>query len=185
MNRAEALQKLVKHLTNELVISHAGYSCSELYNTKDRPQNIYMSGGMGLAAPIALGMSMAMPDRKVIVFDGDGGLLMGLGTLATIAAEAPANLVHIAWDNGQWAATGGQIIATSRGTSLAKVAEGAGITNSFEVTDLERFEEIILRALAEDGPWFICAKITETRPKRSVPFDIDANVIRFLEKGLA
>ena len=185
MNRPEALQKLVKHFTNELVISHAGYSSSELYNAKDRPQNIYMSGGMGLAAPIALGMSLAVPDRKVIVFDGDGGLLMGLGTLATIAVEAPSNLVYIVWDNGEWASTGGQIIATSHGTSLAKVAEGAGIKNSFEVTDLEHLEEVFICAIKEAGPWFICAKITETRPKRSVPFDIDANVIRFLENGLA
>ena len=184
MKRLEGSRILSKHLTDELVIAALGFGAPDLYAAKDRPQNIYMQGGMSLAAPIGLGMALTVPDRKVVIVDGDGGLLMGLGILATIAMEAPRNLVHLVWDNGQWATTGGQSLATSQGTSLTKIAHGAGIEKSFQVEDLETLEKTIVRALREEGPWFICAKVQETGPSKGAPFDIDINVIRFLDQGL-
>ena len=184
MNRLDGSRILAKHLTNELVIAALGFGALDLYAAKDRPQNIYMQGGMSLAAPIGLGMALAVPDRKVIIVDGDGGLLMGLGALATIAMEAPRNLVHLVWDNGQWATTGGQSLATSQVTSLAKIAEGAGIEKSCQVEDLEGLDQAIVTALREEGPWFICAKVQETGPSPGAPFDVDVNVVRFLDQGL-
>ena len=101
-------------------------------------------------------------DEKIISLDGDGSLLMNLGTLATINRENPKNLIVLVYDNEMWGQTGRQATHTSTGTELVDVAQGCGIEKTELVDDLESLSEVFDRALTEDGPWFIVAKIEET-----------------------
>jgi thiamine pyrophosphate-dependent acetolactate synthase large subunit-like protein len=121
---------------------------------------------MGLASSIGLGLAMARPDLKVIVYDGDGSLLMNLGALTTIASRQPKNLIHIVWDNRCYGITGGQPTATAYHTDLAKMAEGAGYPNVERVETLAAFRKVADRALTEPGPWFLDC-VMEEKPVKS------------------
>lgn len=109
-----------------LLISNIGYPSRELFSVKDRPENFYMLGSMGLASSIGLGLALARPERKVMVLDGDGSVLMNLGTLATIAHHAPRNYLLVILDNCCYGSTGSQPTCTSLGTDLAAMAIAAG-----------------------------------------------------------
>ena len=107
MNRFELTQRLVAKLKNdEAVIGGIGNTNFDLWASGRRPQNFYMLGSMGLACPIALGVAIAQPKRKVVAIEGDGSLLMQLGSLATIAAVKPANLTIVVMDNSVYQITG-------------------------------------------------------------------------------
>ena len=109
MNRFDLTSRLVAKLKNEeAVIGGIGNSNFDLWRSGRRPQNFYMLGSMGLAAPIALGVALAQPKRRVIALEGDGSILMQLGALATIANLNPKNLVIVVWDNGMYQITGSQ-----------------------------------------------------------------------------
>lgn len=180
MNRFEATRFLVQRLGDEAVVANLGTNSIDLHNAADRPQNLYLRGGMGLTASIGLGVALAQPQRKVFVLDGDGSLLMNMGVLATIADQAPANLVHIVFDNEQWGETGHQPSHTARVTDLAAVAQGAGIRKVKLVRELEDFQQALLQALQEDGPWCIVAKVEETgRSRRPAMASGEVNVARF------
>jgi phosphonopyruvate decarboxylase len=105
---AEVMATLRDVLTDELVVSTTGYTSRWLFHGLDRPGNFYMQGSMGHAISIGLGVSVAQPDRRVFVIDGDGACLMHLGALGSVGQQAPPNLVHIVLDNGQYESTGGQ-----------------------------------------------------------------------------
>ncbi len=124
-----------------------------------RPQNFYMLGSMGLAVPIALGVALAQPRRRVIALEGDGSILMQLGVLATVATLQPRNLVIVVMDNGVYQITGSQLTATAHKTDIAAVARGAGLAQSVWAADEDDFDQLATRALAEDGPFLIAAKI--------------------------
>ncbi|MCY4448432.1 MAG: thiamine pyrophosphate-dependent enzyme, partial [Chloroflexi bacterium] len=169
MLRREGIAALVRRLDNEPVIANLGPATFDLYAAGDRDANLYTWGAMGLASSVALGVALAAPDRKVFVTDGDGSLLMNLGSLATIARQAPPNLVHIVWDNRMWYETGGQPTHTSTGTDLAGIALAAGIRNVARAGTVEAFEEALDRAIREPGPWFIHVDIEETGEPRQRP----------------
>lgn len=167
MKRHEAIKLVLDQLTDELVIIANGYPSRDAFNAKDRPQNFYMIGSMGLASSIALGLALAQPQRKVIVFDGDGNLLMSLGMLAQIASAKPANLVHIVFDNETYGSTGSQQTVSSS-VNLAKMAEAAGYAVS-ELVDTRKYELGIMkdellkklqRVMNEAGPTFLLIKVS-------------------------
>lgn len=110
-----------------LLICNIGYPSRELYSILDRPENFYMLGSMGLASSIGLGLALARPERKVIVLDGDGSVLMNLGTLATVAGFAPPNYQLIILDNCAYGSTGCQLTCTARATDLVAVARACGV----------------------------------------------------------
>lgn len=110
-----------------LLVCNIGFPSRELYAIRDRPENFYMLGSMGLASSIGLGLALARPDRRVIGLDGDGSVLMNLGTLATIAATAPENYLLVILDNCCYGSTGSQPTCTHLGTDLAAMAEAAGV----------------------------------------------------------
>lgn len=179
MLRRDGIEALNRRLENEPVIANLGGATFELYASGERDANFYTFGAMGLASSIGLGVALAAPDRKVFVHDGDGSLLMNLGSLATIARQAPVNLVHIVWDNHMWAETGGQPTHTATGTDLAGIARASGIPRVTSVETLEDFEEAIDQALREDGPWCI---VCETEEGGKVPRPVappDENLLRF------
>lgn len=177
MNRSDLTRRLVAKLnTEEAVIGGIGNTHFDLWASGQRPQNFYMLGSMGLAAPIAFGVAMAQPERQVFALEGDGSLLMQLGALGTIAVANQKNLAIIVFDNGVYQITGSQPTLTSYGTDLVAVAKGTGLAQSTWAADEAHFEQLVDRALKEDGPWFIAAR-TDDKPPAGVT-ERDAAKIR-------
>ncbi|MGQ0549181.1 MAG: thiamine pyrophosphate-dependent enzyme [Armatimonadota bacterium] len=159
MIRLDAIRGLAGLLGTQPVLANLGGNTYDLFAAGDRPQNFYMWGAMGSVSSIGLGLALARPDLRVIVLDGDGSLLMNLGSLATISALRPPNLIHIVFDNNMYETTGGQATHTARGVSLAAIARGAGLAQVREVSDLPSFTDAAQAALDEGGPWFIVAVV--------------------------
>jgi thiamine pyrophosphate-dependent acetolactate synthase large subunit-like protein len=171
MSRLDLTRRLVDRLTHgEIVVAGIGNANFDLFAAGPRPENFYMLGSMSLAVPIALGVALAQPSRRVFVIEGDGSVLMSLGALATVAMVAPQNLTVIVWDNGTYQITGGQTAATAEATDLVAVARGAGIVQSEWARDEAEFERLIGEALAGRGPCFIGALVNQepgaARPER-------------------
>jgi len=171
MSRAELTRRLVAHLHHEeAVIGGIGFANFELWGAGQRPQNFYMLGSMGLAVPIALGVALAQPSRRVVALEGDGSILMQLGALATVAGLAPKNLIIVIQDNGAYQITGGQPTAASV-ADLVAVARASGLAQSAWAADEGDFEEMVVRALREDGPWVIGTRIDNARPEATTERD--------------
>lgn len=153
MQRIEAIRKICKYLDDELVICNIGFPSRELYHVKDSPTHFYMLGSMGMASSIGLGLSLAQ-DRKVVVLDGDGSVLMNLGSLVTIYNQNPKNLVLVVVDNECYGSTGSQCTYSST-TNLKKVAEAIGFRKTFFFTDKIDFQGV----LDAEGPVFVHLKV--------------------------
>lgn len=147
MKRYDALKEILKNVHDELIICNIGFPSKELYSLKERDQNFYMMGSMGLASSIALGLALAQPDKKVWCIDGDGSILMNLGSLSTIGQYTPPNLILIIIDNGCYGSTGNQKTHTCNKTQLEIIAKGAG----FESIHLIEGKEEILPKLETLG----------------------------------
>jgi thiamine pyrophosphate-dependent acetolactate synthase large subunit-like protein len=172
MNRTDLTKRLVAKLhREEAVVGGIGNTNFDLWAAGHRPQNFYMLGSMGLACPIALGVAIAQPARKVIALEGDGSLLMQLGCLTTIATRRPQNLVIVAMDNGCYQITGAQPTATAAVADLVAIARGAGIEKSAWAADENDFEQLLEKALAEDGPTFIGVRIDDKPPAATTERD--------------
>lgn len=170
MNRFDLTSRIVAALKNEeAIIGGIGNSNFDLWSAGHRPQNFYMLGSMGLAVPIALGVALTQPRRRVIALEGDGSILMQLGSLATVANLNPPNLVIVVWDNAMYQITGAQPTATAGGADLVEFARAAGIARSGWATDENDFERLVEQALGEHGPWFIAARIDSLAPKQQTP----------------
>jgi phosphonopyruvate decarboxylase len=130
------------------------------------PQRDVSPSVMGKACSFALGVCLAQPDTKVIVFDGDGSLLMNLGTLVTIGNKQPKNLYHFVLENGMYATTGGQPIPGQDTISFTSMARSAGYAAAYDFDNLEDFATQIERVLNEAGPVLICVK---TSPNPRLP----------------
>jgi thiamine pyrophosphate-dependent acetolactate synthase large subunit-like protein len=162
MNRFDLTQRLVARLNEgEAVVGGIGNTNFDLWASGQRPQNFYMLGSMGLACPIALGLALAQPSRKVIALEGDGSLLMQLGCLSTIAMVNPSNLTIIVMDNGCYQITGAQRTATAYETDLVAIARGCGLAESRWAADEAMFESLLDRALAQGGPSLVAARIDD------------------------
>jgi thiamine pyrophosphate-dependent acetolactate synthase large subunit-like protein len=185
MNRSDLTRRLVAKLhKEEAVIGGIGHTNFDLWASGQRPQNFYMLGSMGLAAPIALGVALAQPARQVFALEGDGSLLMQLGALGTIAAANPKNLAIIVFDNGVYQITGSQPTLTSQGTDLVAVAHATGLAQSAWAADEEHFEELVDRALAGNGPVFIAARTDNKPPAGATERDAAKIRSRFMQ-GMA
>ena len=140
MKRFDAIKRIVESLSNELIVCNIGAPSRELFNIKDRDENFYMLGSMGLVSSIAFGIALSNPTRKVWCIDGDGSLLMNLGSLSTIANNQPNNLTLIVIDNGTYGSTGDQYTYTSKKTKLEVIAKGAGFDS---INVIKNEEEIV------------------------------------------
>ena len=164
MNRFDLTKRLVGKLRNEeAVVGGIGNNNFDLWAAGQRPQNFYMLASMGLAGPIALGVAIAQPQRRVFAIEGDGSLLMQLGFLATVARQGQKNFSMILMDNAVYQSTGSQRTATAFGADLVAIAQGCGIAQSSWAADEGEFEQLVERSLTEDGPWFIAARIDATK----------------------
>lgn len=167
MKRSEAIDIIIKCLKgDELIISANGMISRELFSTKDSKHNFYMLGSMGLASSIGFGLAFLVPSRKVLIIDGDGNILMNLGSLATIGHFSPENLLHIVLDNKMYASTGGQV--TVSGTvRLEDIAVAAGYHKAVKVHSVEGLREAVSLFASSGGPFFILVKIE--RGEQEVP----------------
>ena len=159
-SRSRAIGAVLALLTNELVVVCNGFPSREAHALRDRPENFYMIGSMGLAPAIGLGVALAQPGRKVVVLDGDGNVLMGMGTLATVGALKPKNFIHIVYDNEVYGSTGSQP-TISQSVRLDQVAKAAGYRNVERVRELDDLVYEAQTMLKEDGPSFLLVKVSE------------------------
>jgi thiamine pyrophosphate-dependent acetolactate synthase large subunit-like protein len=143
------------------VVGGIGNTNFDLWAAGHRPQNFYMLGSMGLAFPIALGVALAQPKRRVFALEGDGSLLMQIGCLSTIATLKPKNLTMVVMDNGIYQITGAQPTPASTVADLVAVAVGCGLTNSAWAADEEDFERLVDQSISAAGPTLIGVRIDD------------------------
>lgn len=162
MNRFDLTSRLIGKLKHEeAVIGGIGNTNFDLWAAGHRPQNFYMLGSMGLAFPIALGVALAQPDRRVFALEGDGSLLMQLGALSTIATLKPKNLIMVVMDNGIYQITGAQPTPAASVADIVAVAIGSGLANSAWAADEEDFERLVDAAMSATEPSLIAVRIDD------------------------
>ena len=135
MARYEAIYEIMEYIDDELVVCNIGFPSRELYEINDRPQNFYMIGSMGLASSIGFGLAVAKPNEDIVVIDGDGSLLMNMGSLVTVFANNPSNLTWIVIDNGAYGSTGNQD-TYAQAIDLVDIAKSVGFKNSYFFDDI-------------------------------------------------
>ena len=184
MNRLELTRRLIALLKgDEAVIGGIGNTNFDLWAAGQRPQNFYMLGSMGLAFPIALGVAIAQPQRRVIALEGDGSLLMQLGCLSTIAALGPSNLTLIVMDNGIYQITGGQPTPAAARSDVVAIAQGCGLAASAWAVDEEDFARRSAAALAADQPTLIAVRIDDS-PGVGKPVRDPAQIRERFKRGI-
>jgi len=181
MERARCLEMIYPELTDTLVVTIMGASAQELYNLGHRENFFYLQHAMGLASSIGLGLAMHLPAERVVVLDGDGSVLMNLGTFATLARYRPRNLIHIVFDNGSLLSTGGFDSHTTSGiTDIAAIARGAGIEHVAAVDTAVGFGEAFIAALERNDLSVIVAKVAAIGPEHyGMDLQLPENAFRF------
>ena len=164
MLRIDALNAIYSRLDDRIVVTIMGAVAAELQSIGHRPNFFYLQHAMGLASSLGLGIALSRPERQVIVFDGDGSILMNLGGLTTLARYRPRNLVHVVFDNESLLSVGGFPTATSTGTDLAGIAAAAGVPRTATVRTLEAFTQAFDEALAAGDLTTIVAKVEAVGP---------------------
>jgi len=158
MKRYDAIHALVQMLHgNELLISSNGMISRELITVRDSPQNFYMIGSMGLASSIGLGLAISLPNAQIVVIEGDGNVLMNMGSIATIGHLAPKNLLQVVLDNECHDSTGGQP-TVSNTARLEEVARASGYRVAARATTKAELGKVVSQSLGE-GPAFILVKV--------------------------
>ena len=158
MIEKNAIEEIVKIIKKKIIISANGFISRNLYNVEDSNANFYMIRSMGLASSIGLGVALKNPRKKIFVFDGDGNILMNLGSLTTIGSLKPKNLIHIIFDNSKHASTGGQPTNT-KFIKIENIAKECGYRFTFKVENKEEIKNIVRKAKKLTGPIMILIKI--------------------------
>jgi phosphonopyruvate decarboxylase len=162
MKRDECFRVLARHITDEAVV--ATYSSAvEWVKINPRPLNYLSIGAMGLDSSHGLGLALGRPDRRVVVLQGDGSLLMNLGSLVTIGAVAPKNLVHFVAQNETYEANGGHPLPLPK-VDFAGLARAAGYAACYDFSDLAAFTQQVAHVLEEDGPVFATLHVEPSQP---------------------
>jgi len=155
--RKEAITIAVEKINNQPIVSANGFISRDLFEVCDKNSNFYMIGSMGLASSIGLGVALKNTKKTIFVFDGDGNILMNLGSLITIGITKPKNLVHIVFDNSSHESTGGQPTATNK-IQLSKIAKSANY-KVFQVKTKNQLVKIFQKIKLVSGPIMIIVKI--------------------------
>ncbi len=161
MIRKEAIQITAKMCKNYPIVSANGYISRDLFETWEKPSNFYMIGSMGLASSIALGVALKKPKKRVFVFDGDGNILMNLGSLATIGKVSPKNLIHVIFDNSIHESTGGQPTHSSV-VNIEKIAQSCGYT-VYKTNSKIKLRGILRNIIKVRGPIMILIKVDASK----------------------
>jgi sulfopyruvate decarboxylase subunit beta len=168
MQRLECLRAIYKELESCVVVTIMGAVAAELQSLGHRPNFFYLQHAMGLASSTGLGLALSVPNQKVVVIDGDGSLLMNLGTLSTLARYRPANMIEVIFDNESLLSVGGFPTATSTGTDLADISRAAGIPRSSTVRTVDEFSAAFSGAMHTAELSTIVAKVEAVGPTRYV-----------------
>jgi thiamine pyrophosphate-dependent acetolactate synthase large subunit-like protein len=172
LRRREVVARLVEDRGGLLVVGGLGAPSWDLTAAGDDPCNFPLWGAMGGAAMVGLGLALAQPARRVLVITGDGEMLMALGSLATVAAQAPRNFAIVVLDNERYGETGMQATHTAWGVDLAAVAAGAGLPVAETVTETAELDAAIAKVRTAPGPVFVTVKVrAETLPLVLPPRD--------------
>jgi len=161
LNCREAIKTITELLEDHLVVCANGIISRETFTARDRVENFYMIGSMGLASSIGLGLALTKQSRKVVIFDGDGNLLMNLGSLAMTGYLLPKNFLHIVFDNEAYASTGNQPTFTDV-IALEEIAKSAGYLYVKKIIDKEDLIKEVNKVLKMDGPSFLLVKISRS-----------------------
>jgi sulfopyruvate decarboxylase subunit beta len=164
MRRLDALKAIYGELEEAIVVTIMGACAAELQSIGHRPNFFYLQHAMGLASSMGLGIALARPDRKVVVFDGDGSILMNLGGLTTLARYSPKNLVHVVFDNESLLSVGGFPTATATVSNIAQIAGSAGVPQSCTVRELDAFPPVFRNAMRGNELTTIVAKCEPVGP---------------------
>jgi sulfopyruvate decarboxylase subunit beta len=164
MLRLDALKSVYDRLQDRVVITIMGAVAAELQSIGHRPNFFYLQHAMGLASSMGLGVALTRPELSVVVFDGDGSILMNLGGLTTLARYRPPNLVHVVFDNESLLSVGGFPTATSTGSDIAGMAKAAGIPRTATASTLDEFVRTFDEALAAKELTTIVAKVDAKGP---------------------
>jgi sulfopyruvate decarboxylase subunit beta len=164
MTRLDALKAIYPQLESRVVVTIMGAVAAELQSIGHRPNFFYLQHAMGLASSMGLGIALSRPDAQVVVFDGDGSVLMNLGGLTTLARYRPRNLVHVVFDNESLLSVGGFPTATSTGSDLAAIAAAAGVPRTATVRTLDEFERGFAEALEANDLTTLVAKCDAVGP---------------------
>jgi phosphonopyruvate decarboxylase len=162
----EALQIISKNRGDSIVV--LSYLGKDWPQTESHPPEVSFVGCMGKAAPFGLGLALARPDKRIIVLEGDGSLLMNLGTLVTIANMAPKNFVCILFENSIYQTTGGHPIPAERNINFVGLAEAAGFPEVYEFTEVNELEDHIQEMLSIPGPTFINLNVSRDGRRRPI-----------------
>lgn len=168
MKRDEALRAVYDQLDDCAVVTIMGAVAAELQSIGHRPNFFYLQHAMGLASSVGLGIALSKPSVPVVVFDGDGSLLMNLGGLSTLARYRPTNLVHVVFDNESLLSVGGFPTATGTCTRLAEVAAAAGIPRTTCVTTIDDFVDAFTAARRANELTTLVAKVDAVGPSAFV-----------------
>jgi len=175
MKRDDMIRALVDRLPEDQIVVAAYTAARDLIAIRPNPLNYISSGAMGLTSSHALGFAIGMPDRRIILLDGDGSLLMNLGCLVSIADAAPRNLIHFVCENGTYEANGGHPIPGQDRVNFADMARGAGYPHCHEISEIADFNDRIDGILEAEGPVFVDLKVV---PGESLPRSIHGSKIR-------
>ena len=169
LDRRAATAQLLRGRGDTLVVTGLGSTTYDVFAAGDHPLNFYLWGAMGGASMIGLGLAKARPDRRVLVLTGDGEMLMGLGSLATIGVAKPANLAVVVIDNGRFAETGMQLTHTAHGVDLAGVARSCSFAAAETVRTQGELEALAPRVYSAPGPFFAAIKVAPEPTRIELP----------------
>ena len=165
MKSDDCLEALARHVTDQDIVLPVYSTAFDWILIRPHALNYLAHGAMGLASSHGLGLALGRPDKRVIVLDGDGSLLMNLGSLVTIAEAAPRNFIHFVCENGTYEANGGHPIPSRGRVDFAGFARSAGYRSVHAFSDLKIFEQQVGAVLAEEGPVFVDLKVTPSGPQ--------------------
>jgi sulfopyruvate decarboxylase subunit beta len=168
LRRLDALRAVYSRLEHRIVVTIMGAVAAELQSIGHRPNFFYLQHAMGLASSMGLGIALSRPEQQVVVFDGDGSILMNLGGLTTLARYRPRNLVHVVFDNESLLSVGGFPTATATGSDLAGIAAAAGVPRTATARTLDEFTRAFDEALAAGELTTIVAKVEAVGPSAYV-----------------
>ena len=184
LNRRNVISELLKERKDSLVVNGLGGTCWDVASLGDNDFNFYVWGGMGNACMIGLGLALSQPEKKVIVITGDGEMLMGLGSLATIALKQPKNLSIIVFDNELYGETGNQKTHTAYCTNLSQIAIGSGIINSSIISSQEDLSSLSLEIHQIKNLSFSVIKINQDQEEIVLPIREGAYIKSRFRKAL-
>lgn len=178
IERRPFLARLLAAGRDVLVVSGLGSPTWDVFAAGDRPTNLYSWGAMGLTVPTALGLALAQPGRRVLAVTGDGEMMMGMGSLAVVAAEAPPNLAILVLDNGHFGETGRQRGLTGARADLAAIARGCGIETALTVRTPAEASDLESVLFVRPGPALAVVKIALTSDPWALPEKDGATILR-------